>query len=140
MTKCEVCQKEMPDFSIYRGKRIIVPNVCSEKCLIDFINSIKANGNYMQYVVSHTPLMKFESELEEIFHRKLRKYFDIDYAPFLMRLPNRKSFIPDFFIRKKKVFFEIKGVKERMTKAIVASNLFNLYIITPEIMKYWGWL
>lgn len=140
MVNCEVCGKKMKDLSIFNGKRIVSINACSEKCLISFIKRMKKiDEKYKKYIDYLLPNLKFESELEEIFYDKISRYFSVEYSPYLLRLPNGKLYIPDFFLPEKGVFFEIKGVKERIAKAVEASKYICLFIITPQMMEEWGW-
>lgn len=140
MRKCNICGREMPDLKIFKGRRIVLPEVCSEKCLVELIKKQSFNGAYKSYIQADLYPSKFESVLEEIFYNKMRKYFYLEYSPFLLKLPKGKRYVPDFFFPDYGLFVEVKGVKGRISKANFASNFIPLFIITPDLMYLWGWL
>lgn len=136
---CKVCGNKMPDVSIYKGKRIQAPEVCSEKCFVDYLHSQKGYKPFLFYIYQVCSPTKFASELEELFYFKMRKYFDLKYSPFIFKFPKRKVYVPDFYIPDLNIFIEIKGVRGRISKAMFATKYLDLFIVTPTLMLLWGW-
>lgn len=133
--KCRVCGKRFV-IKTSKAAKFVIP-VCCEECLFRFISG-KSGGNWALLPVKESPL-NFKSPNEAIVFRKLKQHFRIYYEPFIIEI-NQKPYLPDFYLPDQRLFIEVKGNKlTRFAKIVRTSKHFELYVITSECIKRFGW-
>lgn len=129
---CRYCKN---DFKVNTyGKNILhyIPPVCSLYCLYQYINTLPNKPKRYYTVV--TKVRPFQSRLEEIFYNTFKKYWTLYYEPYILNQGNT-IYIPDFYIKEKDLFIEVKGQHRGLNKFKKFAREYPILIVFKEVFQ-----
>lgn len=116
-----------------------IPDVCSSKCFKEFILSYKDEELLMDNSIQINSPSLMRSSYEDMFANWLEiNGIEYEYEPILYVTP-KILYIPDFKIKNKNLFFEVKGrwYDNARTKfrAFRNETKADIYLINMQVLK-----
>lgn len=132
---CKVCNREYKVNTMGRDLDDRLIQACNIDCLIKFIKNMDKAPELTDGYFINPKVRPFQSTLEEALFYILSNYFEIYYERYILKRPESKSiYVPDFYIKDKNIFIEVKGGKHRITKFKKFAKYYPLYILLPEVV------
>lgn len=143
-SKCVVCGDEINNGNgarSFRGKDVseLVPCVCTWDCLARFIDEKQYRPVEHVVVRANKNIRPFASDLEQRVYTALTsRGLTLLYEPCIITHKlTHTHYVPDFLVAENRVFIEVKGVSNRISKVRLFKECIPLIMLTTPMIRFW---